>query len=122
MGMPTEGDVSKETIKDHLRKEVPTCSLDQELDDLKLSGSDDWHICVIINANRIVLGLLDLNTTKITQGTIEDVMKPAPPTLRPSVSVDEALAYFEESKLTFALVTKPTGELMGVIRKADLTG
>jgi hypothetical protein len=34
--------------------------------------------------------------------------------------IDEAIAYFDQSDLAFALVTKLTGELMGAIRKSDL--
>ena len=56
----------------------------------------------------------------VLKETIEDIMKPAPLTLRPSVPIAEAIAYFEEAHLMFVLVTKSTGELMGGIRKGDL--
>ena len=36
------------------------------------------------------------------------------------VTIAEAITYFEQSDLAFALVTKSTGELMGAIRKTDL--
>jgi len=52
--------------------------------------------------------------------TIEDLMKPAPLTMRPSVLIAEAADYFTQSRRAFALVTKSTGELIGAIRKGDL--
>lgn len=95
MGMPTEGMLTETTIQQFVR-EVPTCELGENLVDVKARMSGDWN------------------------GSIEDLMNPALPTLRPSVLIAEALAYFEQSHLTFALVTRSTGELIGAVRKKDL--
>ena len=119
MGMPTEGSTTEATIQDRIR-EVPTCDLDESLAAVKTRLFGDWQICVVVDPARIVLGLLDLPLIGDSQGSIEELMKPAPLTLRPSVLVSEALARFEKSHLMFALVTRSTGELMGAIRKIDL--
>jgi Enolase C-terminal domain-like len=78
------------------------------------------RFCVVIDANRIVLGLLEMNLIQDSVGSIEKLMQPAPLTLRPSVLIADASAYFDESHLIFALVTKSTGELIGAIRRIDL--
>src|SRR5262245_54636342 len=122
MGMPTEGSFAEPTIKQRIR-EVPICGLGESLDAVKAKLFDDWQISVVVDSARIVLGLLDLTiiaNSQGTQGTIDELMRPAPLTLRPSVSINEALARFEKSHLVFALVTKSTGELMGAVRKIDL--
>jgi predicted transcriptional regulator len=120
MDMPTEGVLAPKTIRERIRKDVPTCGLNQELSDINKVVSDDWNICVVIDSDRIVLGILDLSVVQDVQGTVEELMKPAPPTLRPSVLIDEAEAFFEKSNREFVLVTKSTGQLIGIIRKTDL--
>jgi rhodanese-related sulfurtransferase len=119
MGMSTEGSFAEPTIKQRIR-EVPICGLGESLDAVKAKLFDDWQISVVVDSARIVLGLLDLPSLANSQGPIEELMEPAPLTLRPSVSINEALARFEKSHLVFALVTKSNGELMGAVRKIDL--
>ena len=119
MGMPTEGMLTETTIQ-QLVREVPTCELGEKLVDVKARISEDWSISIIVDPQTIVLGLLDLAHLQDSRGSIEDLMNPAPLTLRPSVLIDEALEYFEQSHLTFALVTRSTGELIGAVRKKDL--
>ena len=119
MGMPTEGMLTETTIQ-QLVHEVPTCELGDNLVDVKARIPADWNISVVVDPQTIVLGLLDLDHVQDSKGSIEDVMNPAPLTLRPSVLIAEALAYFEQSHLIFALVTRSTGELIGAVRKKDL--
>ena len=118
MGMPTEGMLTETTIQ-QLVRDVPTCELGEKLVDVKARISEDWNISVVVDPQTIVLGLLDLAHLQDSR-SIEDLMNPAPLTLRPSVLIAEALAYFEQSHLVFALVTRSTGELMGAVRKKDL--
>ena len=119
MGMPSEGTLADATIKTVLR-EVPVCTLQDDIAAVKTRIPSDWNICVVTDRERIVLGLLEDGIFRHSEETIENVMKPAPLTLRPSVLIADAIAYFRQSDLTFALVTKSTGELMGAIRKSDL--
>jgi CBS domain-containing protein len=114
MGMPTEGTLAHRTIDHQIRRDVPKCTLNQQLEDVRKAVSSDWTICVVVDPNQIVLGLLDLNAMMDLHGTIEELMKPAPPTLRPSVLIDEASKFLQETNKQFALVTKSSGELIGV--------
>ena len=119
MGMHTEGVLTETTIQQFVR-EVPTCELGENLVDVKARISKDWNVSVVVDPQTIVLGLLDLAHLQDSRGSIENLMNPAPLTLRPSVLIAEALEYFEQSHLAFALVTRSTGELMGAVRKKDL--
>ena len=119
MGMPTEGNTTKLTILKFVR-DVPTCVLGENPSDAKTRVPEDWNISVVLDPKRIVLGLLDFTAIQDLRSSIEDVMKPAPATLRPSLSIDGALEHFAKSNRMFALVTKSTGELMGAVRKQDL--
>jgi Mg/Co/Ni transporter MgtE len=120
MAMPTDGTIGESTIQ-HRISQVPTCRLGESLSEVEAGLFGEWRISVVLDPERIVLGLLDLSTVGDSHESIEDLMKPAPLTLRPSVLAADALAHFEKSSLLFALVTKSTGELMGAIRKADLS-
>jgi Mg/Co/Ni transporter MgtE len=119
MGMPAEGPQANATIRTLLH-EVPVCQLKDDLAEVKSQMSDEWNISVVIDPERIVLGLLELAELRDYEGSIENVMKPAPRTLRPGVPIADAIHYFLQSDRTFALVTKSSGELMGAIRFSDL--
>jgi Mg/Co/Ni transporter MgtE len=121
MGMPTEGKDTGATIQQFIRTDVPTCGLNETLDDVKRKVSGDWNICVVIDKRQIVLGMLEVDDLPDGAATIEESMKPAPLTFRPSLGIDEAAEFFEEKKqVPFALVTKSSGQLIGAIRKAEV--
>ena len=113
-GTLIEGGVAHGTIQHQIRRDVPKCRLNQQLEEVKKAIPSDWTICVVVDSNQVVLGLLDLNAIKELHGTIEELMKPAPLTLRPSVLIDEASKFLQQSNKQFALVTKSSGELIGV--------
>jgi rhodanese-related sulfurtransferase len=119
MGMPIEGMLTEKTIQ-QLMREVPTCELAENLMDVKAGIPEDWNISVVVDPKTIVLGLLDLAHLQDSKGSIENLMNPAPLTLRPSLPIADALAHFQKSDLMFALVTRSTGELIGAVRKKDL--
>lgn len=120
MDMPTEGLLANKTIQDRVRKDVPTCGLNQKLAEVRTAMPHDWDICVVIDPNRIVLGLLDRTGIKDAEGTVDEFMKPAPVTLRPGGLIEEVAMFLDQSKQRFALITKSDGQLIGIIRKTDL--
>ena len=82
MGMPSEGLLANATIK-RLISEVPQCRLEDDTTSLKSRVANGWDICVVVDSERIVLGLLELSMIP-NAGTLEDIMKRAPLTLRAS--------------------------------------
>jgi Mg/Co/Ni transporter MgtE len=119
MGMPSEGALADATIQSVAQK-VSVCTLQETVAAVKSRVADDWNISVVIDKQRIVLGVLEFPITGESDRAIIDLMKPAPLTFRPSVLIEEAIEYFDHSKRTVILVTKSTGELIGAIRKSDL--
>lgn len=119
-GLPMEGasasDPSAGTL---LRPGVPTCSLTDHIDDVKKRiEQTGWDRCVVVNDERIVLGLLSGEALESgSDAQAEDVMRPAPLTIRPDLSPEDALQKMK--KRSAALVTTADGELLGVLRRED---
>src|ERR671932_780533 len=59
-GLPTEGtNAAKPRAGDVARKDVPTCSLGEKLGSVaKKAAAAGWNACVVVNEERVVLGLL----------------------------------------------------------------
>src|SRR6516164_5100696 len=59
-GLPTEGTESKKVrISQMIRKEVPTCSLRERLEDVKSRRRPNQDMFVVINDRNIVLGVIE---------------------------------------------------------------
>jgi rhodanese-related sulfurtransferase/CBS domain-containing protein len=124
-GLPGEGrDAAQPQIVAICRKDVATCALRDPLDDVKgRIAATPYDACAVIDERRIVLGLVrsdKLETRGPTQ--VEDIMEAGPRTYRPNVPVEELLAQMIERRFDLALVTTSDGELIGLVRLADLAG
>ena len=93
-GLPTEGtNTGRPRAVDMARRDVPTCHLDERLgevrDRVKAAG---WDACVVVNAERVVLGLLrarELDRDPALR--IEQAMRPGPSTFRPYIAIEKLL-------------------------------
>src|SRR5262249_39691177 len=75
-----------------------------------------WNACVVVNAERVVLGLLrEDELTGDPTRRIEEVMRPGPSTFRPFVPVEELARYMAEHDLPNAPITTSDGKLVGLI-------
>ena len=101
---------------------VPTCGLKERIEEIRdRVGADGRDTCIVVNDERIVLGLLRkkaLNSDP--DSTAEAVMEPGPKTFRPSVTLEELVSSMREHDIqTNSLVTTLDGRLLGVISRAD---
>jgi Mg/Co/Ni transporter MgtE len=103
------------------REDVPTCALDERLGDVadrvRRAG---WDACVVVNRERVVLGLLrreELDGDK--EARIEDAMRPAPSTFRPHVDITEMARFMTEHDLVSSPVTTGEGVLVGLLVADD---
>lgn len=121
-GFPREGTAAEEeSAAEAAVLDVPTCRLDDQLaavrDRVRASG---WSTCVVVNEERVVLGLLgrralaDDDTTAET--TVEDAMTEGPSTTRPNTPARAVRERLERQGLTQALITTSDGRLVGVVR------
>ncbi len=121
-GLPTEGtNAQRPRAGDVADGDVPTCSLTEMLGDVwarvKAAG---WNACVVVNDERVVLGLLRAEELAgDAAATIERAMRPGPSTFRPHVLIDEMAEYMVEHDLPNAPVTTSDGRLVGLLRREE---
>ena len=122
-GLPTEGtNAQRPRLVDVLRRDVPTCSLDERLGDVRdravAAGGD---ACVVVSQDRVVLGLLRAKELDADPDLpVEQVMRPGPSTYRPFVSVQEMQRTMTERNVESSPVTTSDGKLVGLVRRQDI--
>lgn len=122
-GLPTEGkNAQKPRAGDLARKDVPTCSLGENLaavrDRVANLGGD---AAVVVNERNVVLGLLRAEELqKAGNLTIEQAMRPGPSTFRPYVPAKEMADYMTRHKLECSPITTSDGKLVGLLYREDL--
>jgi predicted transcriptional regulator len=122
-GLPTEGtNAQHPRAGDMARKDVPTCALTEKLGDVKARvDAAGWNAVVVVNHERVVLGLLRSKELALDAGQpIEKVMRPGPSTFRPYVSLHEMLHSMVDHKLENAPVTTSDGRLVGLLLQKDV--
>ena len=120
--MPTEGTAARlPRAGDVARKDVPTCSLDERLGDVRgRVRAAGWDACVVVNEERVVFGLLPAAELEgDADASIESVMRPGPSTFRPNVPIAEMAEYMVEHDLVNCPITTLEGRLVGLLRRDD---
>lgn len=118
---PREGKSADEIwIGDVADADVPTCGLAERIGEVR-SRAAGWDMCVVVNAERVVLGLLRKKELDADpNATAEQLMRPGPKTFRPNVTLQELLKSMRDHDIqTNSLVTTLDGRLLGVISRAD---
>lgn len=123
-GLKTEGTNSEHPrAGDVARKDVPTAHLEERLGDVRERvRAAGWSAVVIVNDERVVLGLLrSKELDKDPDLRIEDAMRPGPSTFRPYVSIKEMADHMTEHNLENSPITTSDGRLVGLLLKKDAT-
>jgi CBS domain-containing protein len=123
-GLPHEGtNVPERTAGDVARRDVPTCTLDDNLtavrERVRASG---WDTCIVVNDQGVVLGRLGRKAIAgdTRDESVEEAMAPGPSTVRPSIGTDAVLERISSRNLTSFVVTTPDGRLVGLVLRSDL--
>ncbi len=122
-GLPREGtNVPERTAGDVARRDVPTCTLDERLTDVRERvPAAGWDTCIVINEQRVVLGRLGRKALAAdTDESVEQAMTPGPSTVRPSIGTHALHERIRARNLTSILVTTPDGRLVGLALRDDL--
>ena len=123
-GLPAEGAAAEaETIADLADLDVPTCKTNEKVGDVKARVTPEgWNVCVVINDQLVVLGLLRPSDLEKADPTwpAEETMDRDPATLRLDVRPEEARKILQEKRLEQVLVTFPDGKLFGLLKLEDL--
>lgn len=123
-GLPVEGEEA-DTVRagDLARSDVPTCRLDIPIaaarERMETSG---WEICVVVDADAIVHGLLHLDEIPAADHdtAVEAYMEAGPKTFRPDSAPKSMHAYLDRNDREAVLVTTNRGELLGAVSKNSL--
>jgi CBS domain-containing protein len=121
-GLPTEGRVASWPRAGTVaRTDAPTSSLDERRGEVaERVRAAGWDVCVVVNEERVVLGLLRGEQLEGDPGTrIEEAMRPGPSTFRPHVPIAEMARYMVEHDLPSTPITNGDGILVGVLRRED---
>jgi CBS domain-containing protein len=122
-GLPTEGaNATRARAGDMARRDVPTCGLEEPMHAVRArTAAAGWDACVVVNDERIVLGLLRAaELGKDDEERVERVMRPGPSTLRPYVSLHDVAKFMTAHDLPNCPITTSDGRLVGLLRREDL--
>jgi Mg/Co/Ni transporter MgtE len=121
-GLPTEGtNALKPRAGAVARRNVPVCRLEERLGDVQERvTAAGWNACVVVNDERVVLGLLRQKELGADQDQlIEQVMRPGPSTFRPFVLVEEMAKVMADHNLESSPITTSNGRLVGLLTRDD---
>jgi Mg/Co/Ni transporter MgtE len=121
-GLPTEGaNANQPRAGDVARRDVPTCRLDESIGQVRERvRAAGWDACVVVNDQRVVLGLLRHEELQRGQDeAIEQRMRPGPSTFRPHVLIEELAHFMIHHDLPTSPVTTSDGRLVGLLRRED---
>lgn len=105
----------------HVRTDVPRCRPSDRAGDIAPRvGAAGWDVAVAVNDAGVVLGMLDLGrAARDPDATVETLMRPAPVTVRPHVSLVEVVDALRRAGAQQRIVTTSDGRLVGVLLRAD---
>jgi CBS domain-containing protein len=121
-GLPLEGHAGTETRAGaHLRTDVPTCRLDERLEDVRRRVEEaGWDTCFVVDEGGVVIGRLGRSALRDDRGPrVEEAMTPAPSTVRPSARLDAMVERMRDRDLTNLPVTTSDGRLRGLLTRED---
>jgi CBS domain-containing protein len=121
-GLPLEGHAGSETRAGaHLRIDVPTCRLDERLEDVRRRVEEaGWDTCFVVDEGGVVIGRLGRSALRDDRGPgVEEAMTPAPSTVRPSARLDAMVERMRDRDLTNLPVTTSDGQLRGLLTRED---
>src|ERR687887_2925844 len=119
-GLPLEGTRGSETrIGAHLRRDVPTCRLDEELSEVRARvRAARWDTCFVVNDEQVVLGRLGRVALAGDDDIgVEQAMSAGPSTVRPSFELERAVERMRTQNLTTLPVTTSEGRLLGLLQR-----
>lgn len=124
-GLPVEGAAARQPRAGDLADlDVPTCSRQEHVGEVRTRLlKDGGNICVVVNQQFVVLGLLRPNdlTSAPQDWSAEEAMQRDPLTFRLHATLEQVAAALEKDPtVECALVTTPDGKLHGLLRRSQV--
>jgi CBS domain-containing protein len=121
-GLPVEGKLaSRPRAGTVARPDVPTCGLEDRVGDVRERvRAAGWDVCVVVNEERVVLGLLREKQLGAGDDKLaHQAMRPGPSTFRPNVEIEDMAEFMVHHDLPSAPVTTSDGRLVGLLKRED---
>ncbi len=124
-GLPAEGPEARASgAGDLADMDVPTCKRGERVGEVRDKvRKDGWNVCVVVNDEEVVLGLLRANAFDKAnpQWTAEEAMERDPKVYRLNSSLEEVAAYLKDNQwVDSVLVTTTDGKLFGLVKREDV--
>jgi CBS domain-containing protein len=120
-GLPREGKAAAVPwAGDLARDDVPTCTPNDRVGDVREHVvATGYDLCLVLNEDRIVLGLLRGDAlSKVATARVRDVMELGPKTVRPNHPVEELQTRTNQGVKCW-IVTTSHGEFRGLLLRTD---
>jgi Mg/Co/Ni transporter MgtE len=119
-GWPREGNEARvPRAGDVARRDVPTCRPDERVGEVR-DRARPSGVCVVVNEQRVVLGILRAEALGRDPATPVDQVMAQPVTVRPDLVAGEMPDYLGKKRVSEALVTTSDGVLVGLIRSSEV--
>jgi rhodanese-related sulfurtransferase len=122
-GLPMEGTAAgRPTALSFVRQDLATCAPDDRAERISQLIEDSPYGFALVLADRVVLGRVRRSRLQdaAADASAELLLEPGPATTRPHIDPGELARRLESSDASTAILTTPEGELIGVVRRADL--
>jgi Mg/Co/Ni transporter MgtE len=119
-GLPLEGQNGSESRAGaHARRDVPTCSPEERLQDVRRRVSH-WDTCFVVDERGVVLGRLGRSALRREDDvSAAQAMTEGPSTYRPSARLDRVVERMRKQDLTSVPITTSDGRLVGLLLRDD---
>jgi CBS domain-containing protein len=105
---------------DVVRRDVPTCRLDERLGDVRTRvRARGWDVCIVVNEAGVVLGRLGGAAWTARRGTSVERVMEIPTTYRPDNLLASLVGVMRKKRATSLLITDSEGVLVGVLARRD---
>jgi rhodanese-related sulfurtransferase len=120
-GLPFEGTDGPPSRALARSERVPVHHPDDTLADVGAT-LDVWPIAVVVSGD-VVIGVVAPQALALPATTaLRDALQPGPPTVRPSIPIDELAESMDRDGQLWVLVTRSDGTFSGLVRREDLEG
>jgi rhodanese-related sulfurtransferase len=123
-GLPMEGTAaSRRTAGSFLRDDVATCTLDTPAEEIRKRVDSSPYGYALVLADRVLLGRVRRSRLDDapSDARADQLIEPGPSTVRPHIDPEELARRLQRSGASTAILTTPEGELLGVVRRTDLS-
>jgi Mg/Co/Ni transporter MgtE len=120
--LPVEGELTRmATLGDLADRQVLTCLPEEDAGEvLGRMQQDGRDFCVVVDKERVVLGIVKNEPAKNSQQSVDQIMEPGPSTFRPYLAIEKLADQIAEKNLAAVLVTTSDGRLVGSVRAEDI--